>query len=702
MKTKLAILLISLLHTIVTQGQYLKVYQDFNGKYGYKNEKDQIVVPAKYDFGAPMLSGLAVVNTGGKKVGFGYEGGNWAYLDETGKELINLGTEFYKAHSFDKDRAMVIKMINSNKTLFYIDKKGKIITETAQQNYNNGYYTGELTSDLSPGGNTIKYGYRHGKGTYTWTTGEKFEGQWKYGKRSGYGKFTAADGTITEGEWGNDILTNGNTISIYLTLPGAVTAAYPNGKYEGQMLHGIRNGSGKFTGTNGSGYEGKWINGQPTKGKFTFTSGATYEGKLKNNQPDSVGKLTLKDGTTYNGNFISGKLSKTYSNRTFRVGDLKQYSSIRWSDGRAFYIKGWKTNTKGVSEVVLSYHNITVDPNLEVQLIREDNSYFKKFGGFVEVVEPGKTLEKSSTYGYHDSKKSGNVVVTNTTKTYVPGQVRKVPREGYDKFGYKWFDVLSSSEIPAQIFTEFIPIPNLGETFSETGNPKSITPSSTANKNGLLFTTVLNGKELLWDYKGETQNGQANGFGEATANNSSSYKGQWKNNLYHGNGELNIVNSFWYLGEFKNGLRHGKGSHRSGNTRYKGEWSEGLYHGKGTLRYSDIGDFGEYEGEWHNGKRSGKGFGTILVRVPIKGKTSFHNAFGYYLGEWKEDKIHGKGKLIRRERDTQKEKGNTYLLEEGLFEEGIFKSGNTKKINEKESKTLCDKFRIEAKTISGY
>ena len=56
--------------------------------------------------------------------------------------------------------------------------------------YDNGYYIGEL-----------KNGKRHGKGTYYWNAGDKYEGEWKNGKRNGYGIMTFADGSIKEGQW---------------------------------------------------------------------------------------------------------------------------------------------------------------------------------------------------------------------------------------------------------------------------------------------------------------------------------------------------------------------------------------------------------------------------------------------------------------------------------------------------------------------
>ena len=43
-----------------------------------------------------------------------------------------------------------------------------------------------------------------GQGTYTWSTGDKYVGEWMNDKRTGQGTQTRADGTIEKGLWEND------------------------------------------------------------------------------------------------------------------------------------------------------------------------------------------------------------------------------------------------------------------------------------------------------------------------------------------------------------------------------------------------------------------------------------------------------------------------------------------------------------------
>lgn len=54
-------------------------------------------------------------------------------------------------------------------------------------------------------------------------------------------------------------------------------------------------------------YEGDFIHGMKDGfGKEMFKSGAHYEGYFKKNQKHGKGKLTFKDGSYYQGDFVSG------------------------------------------------------------------------------------------------------------------------------------------------------------------------------------------------------------------------------------------------------------------------------------------------------------------------------------------------------------------------------------------------------------
>lgn len=44
------------------------------------------------------------------------------------------------------------------------------------------------------------------KGIFTYSNGDRFEGEWKNGKKNGSGKFFGTDGRRIYGEWINDEL----------------------------------------------------------------------------------------------------------------------------------------------------------------------------------------------------------------------------------------------------------------------------------------------------------------------------------------------------------------------------------------------------------------------------------------------------------------------------------------------------------------
>ena len=84
-------------------------------------------------------------------------------------------------------------------------------------NYSDGRkYVGEWANDSWHGRGTAtfsdgqayvgewRFNDRHGEGTNTWDDGLKYVGEYKDDKRNGQGTYTFSDGTIQEGIWKND------------------------------------------------------------------------------------------------------------------------------------------------------------------------------------------------------------------------------------------------------------------------------------------------------------------------------------------------------------------------------------------------------------------------------------------------------------------------------------------------------------------
>ena len=52
-------------------------------------------------------------------------------------------------------------------------------------------------------------GERHGKGTFFYANGSRYEGEWVMGAKEGHGLFTFEDGSIYEGPFINDRMADG-------------------------------------------------------------------------------------------------------------------------------------------------------------------------------------------------------------------------------------------------------------------------------------------------------------------------------------------------------------------------------------------------------------------------------------------------------------------------------------------------------------
>jgi|SRR5271157_5104214 len=91
----------------------------------------------------------------------------------------------------------------------------------------------------------------NGTGTFHFSNGKIYEGQWKDGKREGQGTFSLPNGTKYIGQWKND------------KMEGHGTVTYPGGEqYVGQLKDGKREGQGTFSFPDGTKYIGQWKDGR--------------------------------------------------------------------------------------------------------------------------------------------------------------------------------------------------------------------------------------------------------------------------------------------------------------------------------------------------------------------------------------------------------------------------------------------------------
>jgi len=117
------------------------VMEESKNKYGYKNLKDQWIVPPIYDAGQPFSDGLACV---GKLNQFGEM--KYGFVDKKGKAVI----PFIFSNRPADFHAGITKVVPKDRTAFskaYINKQGKIIRklqsdDTSFYYIENGYYKG--------------------------------------------------------------------------------------------------------------------------------------------------------------------------------------------------------------------------------------------------------------------------------------------------------------------------------------------------------------------------------------------------------------------------------------------------------------------------------------------------------------------------------------------------------------------------------
>ena len=108
------------------------------------------------------------------------------------------------SHKKDNDDWRAIK--HSIKSIWTDEKEGDLNSEKSGKlgcvsgDCENGYGTYIYSNGEKYTGN-FKEGDRHGYGTYDWSIGDGYQGYWKFGLQDGYVKYTFADGIVREGQF---------------------------------------------------------------------------------------------------------------------------------------------------------------------------------------------------------------------------------------------------------------------------------------------------------------------------------------------------------------------------------------------------------------------------------------------------------------------------------------------------------------------
>lgn len=142
-----------------------------------------------------------------------------------------------------------------------------------------------------------KDGVFEGKGTYSWSDGDKYTGQWKNDLIEGKGTYVWADGDKYEGDWKYDMFSGQG---IYTWASGS--------KYAGEWKEGVKEGQGTYTWANKDEYVGEWKAGvKDGQGTYTWADGSVYTGEWKYGVREGQGTYKGADGTVYEGLWSNDK-----------------------------------------------------------------------------------------------------------------------------------------------------------------------------------------------------------------------------------------------------------------------------------------------------------------------------------------------------------------------------------------------------------
>ncbi|XP_020213539.1 phosphatidylinositol 4-phosphate 5-kinase 7 [Cajanus cajan] len=178
----------------------------------------------------------------------------------------------------------------------------------------------------------------------SFSNGEFYIGKIKGILPHGKGKYKWSDGTVYEGDW----------VDGKMTGKGLIT--WPTGaKYEGEFSGGYLHGHGTFTHSTGCIYTGGWrMDAHHGIGKKEYSNSDIYEGLWKEGIREGCGRYSWKNGNMYIGNWKSGQIDgrgvMKWANGDIFDGcwlnGLKQGSGVyRFADG-GLYIGTWSKGLK--------------------------------------------------------------------------------------------------------------------------------------------------------------------------------------------------------------------------------------------------------------------------------------------------------------------------------------------------------------------
>lgn len=218
-------------------------------------------------------------------------------------------------------------------------------------------------SDGSTYSGDVLYGrVRNGTGTFSWSTGESYSGEWINDVIDGHGKMEWPGLGVYEGSFANG-KRNGQGEFIW-TYKGTPEQGSPL-SFEGEWVNDKIGKRGKLTFAGLGVYNGQFSNqGRSGEGVFLWDNGDIYEGAWANDAITGAGKLSLADGSVLEGQFAKGVLNRgtiTYevnggkAVRNVQGGRIQADVKIEYNDGTT--VKGKLAKKEFTGNVTINYKN---------------------------------------------------------------------------------------------------------------------------------------------------------------------------------------------------------------------------------------------------------------------------------------------------------------------------------------------------------
>jgi len=185
----------------------------------------------------------------------------------------------------------------------------------------------------------IKGDCKNGYGVYVYSSGMRYEGEWKHGKRHGKGTLLYPDGSRYTGEWRNNRM-HGYGTKIYASdilrkkyegewrdgrKHGRGTLIYSSGSvFGGEWKEGQKHGHGTLTLSDGRKIIGKWKDGVLSESTEIYPDGKIIIARLKNEKKNGPGIIIYPDGTKVKGLWIKNKLVGSLEFYLFRGGEFEE------------------------------------------------------------------------------------------------------------------------------------------------------------------------------------------------------------------------------------------------------------------------------------------------------------------------------------------------------------------------------------------